>query len=154
MGTTIIKSANSDAQASVNSDGSLNVTVVSGGGGGGTVNIRGTDGSPITTVNGAINVKIGPEGFSDLSPGYPTQVEIGNTSAILLPANPERKYAHIFNNSSNTIYIQFSSDAALNQGIRLNPGNLYVLSGSGLWLGVVNAIALISGQFIDVLECI
>lgn len=119
---------------------------------GGNVTIVNGNNSATVNPDGSIDVNI--KGFSDLSPGYPTQVEIDNTSSILLPANPERKYAHIFNNSANTIYIQFSSNAALNQGIRLNPGNLYVLSGSGLWLGVVNAIALTSGQFIDVLECI
>lgn len=94
------------------------------------------------------------DGFSELSPGYPTQVSVGNTSAVLLPANPARRYAHIFNNTANPIYIQYSSSAALNQGIKLNPGNYFVLSGGDLWLGSINAIALISNQLIDVLEAI
>lgn len=95
-----------------------------------------------------------PDGFSTLSPGYPTQVQVDNISTELLPANPLRRYAHIFNNTANPIYIQYSSDAALNQGIKLNPGNYFVLSGGDLWLGSINAIALISNQFIDVLEAI
>lgn len=94
------------------------------------------------------------EGFSDLSPGYPTQLSVGTTSMELLPANAARRYAHVFNNTANAIYIQYSSAAALNQGIKLNPGNYFILSGDDLWLGVVNAIALIPNQLIDVLEAI
>lgn len=94
------------------------------------------------------------DGFSNLSPGYPKQVTVDNVSIELLPANAGRRYAHIFNNTANAIFIQYSSSAALNQGIKLNPGNYFVLSGADLWLGSINAIALISNQPIDVLEAI
>lgn len=94
-------------------------------------------------------------GFGTLSPGYPTQVTVGASISVeLLPANPLRRYAHVFNNSANKIYIQYSVSAALNQGIRLNPGNYFILSGENLWLGSINAIALVSNQLIDVLEAI
>lgn len=116
----------------------------------GTVGIQDTDGNPIEAVNGALKVRA--EGFSELSPGYPTQITVDNVSMELLPANAARRYAHIFNNTANSIFIQYSSAAALNQGIKINPGNYFVLSGDDLWLGSVNAIALISGQLIDVLE--
>lgn len=105
----------------------------------------------ISTSSTATNKAIG---FSTLSPGYPTQVSIGTLSIELLPANTDRTYAHIINNTANTIYLQYSSTAALNQGIRLNPGNALILSGGDLWLGSVNAIALLSNQLIDVLEAI
>lgn len=96
----------------------------------------------------------GADGFSDLSPGFPTQITVGNASAQLLPANPARRYAHVFNNTANPIFIQYSSAAALNQGIKLNPGNYFTLSGDDLWLGQINAIAALANQLIDVLEAI
>ena len=94
------------------------------------------------------------DGFSELSPGYPMQVDVGNVSTELLPANAARRYAHIFNNTPNAIFIQYSATAALNQGVKLNPGNYFVLSGGDLWLGSINAIALIPNQLIDILEAI
>jgi hypothetical protein len=94
-------------------------------------------------------------GFGTLSPGYPTQISVGASASVeLLPANPLRRYAHVFNNSAHKIYIQYSVPAALNQGIRLDPGNYFTLAGGDLWLGSVNAIALVSNQLIDVLEAI
>lgn len=92
------------------------------------------------------------DGFSELSPGFPTQISVGNSSTQLLPANEKRRYAHIFNNTQNPIYLQFQETAALNQGIKLTAGGYFVLSGGDLWLGSINAIALISNQFIDVVE--
>lgn len=94
----------------------------------------------------------GSSGFSTLAPGYPTQIAVGTTSIQLFPINLSRKYAHVFNNSSQPIYLQFQSDAALNQGVRIGPGNYFTLSGGDLWLGAVNAIGLIANQFIDILE--
>lgn len=91
-------------------------------------------------------------GFSILSPGYPTQVSIGTSSSVLLPANPDRVYAHFVNNSQNMIFIQYSSLAALNQGIKISSGSLFTLSGADLYLGVVNAISVEPNQLIDVLE--
>lgn len=116
----------------------------------GIVGIQDTDGNPITAVDGAL--KVSSLGFSELAPGYPTQVSVDNTSTVLLAANPDRKYAHIFNNTTNYIFIQFEASAALNQGIKINPGNYFTITGDNLWLGAVNGIALIPGQLIDVLE--
>lgn len=141
MATITIKSGDSDNQATVTSQGALGVT------------------NPIAdgylrqlVSNTSGGVTPGSSGFGTLSPGYPTQITIGNTSSLLLPANTSRVYAHIFNNSAQPIYIQYQAVAALNQGIRINPGNYFTLSGDDLWLGDVNAIGLISGQQIDVLE--
>lgn len=105
--------------------------------------------------NGNLIVDTIPKGFDTISPGYPTQVTVNaSASIVLLAANPLRRYAHIFNNSSNAIFIQYAVSAALNQGIKLNPGNYFTLSGDDLWLGSINAISYINNQLIDVLEAI
>jgi hypothetical protein len=92
------------------------------------------------------------QGFSTLTPGYPTQVSVGTTSTQLFPANSNRVYAHIFNNSAEVIFIQYQVAAALHQGVRINPGSFFTLDSDNLWLGIINAIGLVSGQLIDVLE--
>jgi hypothetical protein len=151
MATTQIKdgfNGGSDNQLKVNSDGSINVT--GGGGTGGTVKIQDSNGNPITSTNGALNVE--QVGFSTITPGYPTQISVGTSSTQLFAANPNRKYAHIVNNTSETIFIQFQVSAALNQGIKMNPGSFYTLESTNLWLGVVNAIGNLPSQLIDVLE--
>ena len=122
---------------------------------GGNVNIQDTNGNPITSTGGALNVNIESEsdGFSNLTPGTPTQISVGTTSTTLLTANPNRKYAHIVNNSLNTIYIQYSVSAALNQGIKLPGfGSIYTIESTNLWLGAINAIGVMTGQLIDILE--
>lgn len=100
-------------------------------------------------ITGSISVG---SGFSTLSPGYPTQVTVGTTSIQLIASNGNRKYFHIFNNSSQPIYIQYQVSAALNQGIRINSGTFFTLDSENLWLGSINAIGFIAGQLIDVLE--
>lgn len=94
----------------------------------------------------------GAAGFSIISPGYPTQVSVGTVSTQLFAVNANRVYAHIFNNSSQMIFIQYEVSAALNQGIRVNPGSFFTLNSDNLWLGIINAIGVMSGQLIDVLE--
>lgn len=148
MATTQIKNGfqgGSDDQLKVNPDGSINV--VTGGSGGNNVNITAVGGNPVTTT---LPVSIG--GFSSLSPGYPTQVAVGITSVIIIASNPLRKYAHVANNSGAAIYIQYAVSAALNQGVKISPGGFFTLEIENLWTGDVNAIGLVSGQLIDVLE--
>lgn len=120
---------------------------------GGNVNIQDTDGNPITATNGALNVNAsGGSGFSTLSPGSPGQVTVGLMSTQLLAANNNRKYAHLFNNSGSPIFIQYSADAAVNTGIWIPNRTLYTLETTNLWLGSVNAIGVVGGQLIDILE--
>lgn len=170
MATTIIKSYNSDNQAIVDDTGHLLVS--------GTVNATnpsvGTTGAlaptSATEAGGVDNsgnlqpFKIDssgalvtssvatPEGFSVITPGYPVQITVTGISSVILPANPLRKYAHIINNSSDAIFIQFKIAAALNAGIKIGSGGLFFISGNDLWLGDVTAIATTSSQIIDVLE--
>lgn len=120
---------------------------------GGVVSIQDTTGNPITATDGALNVNVETEkGFINLTPGTPTQIPVGTFSTLLMDVNPNRKYAHIFNNSGQTIYIQYSSSAALNQGIKLTNGSFYTIESNNLWLGAINAIGVVSNQLIDILQ--
>lgn len=121
----------------------------------GTVNPSGnltslqSDSSGALKVTGSLSVG---SGFSNISSGFPTQISVSNTSIQLFAVNSNRKYAHIFNNSQQAIYIQYQVSAALNQGIKINPGTFFTLETDNLWLGIINAIGLVSNQMIDVLE--
>lgn len=177
MATTQIKNGfdgGSDDQLLVNPDGSINTNVT-----GGTIIATnpsvGPTGSPapadateiggvdaagnlipiLVTSSGQVEVTgtltVG-QGFGTLSPGYPTQVSIGTTSILVLIANSARKYGHIFNNSTEAIYVQFQATAALNQGIKVGPGTFFTLETTNLWLGDVNAIGVMAGQLVSVVE--
>lgn len=91
-------------------------------------------------------------GFGNATAGFPKQVPVGITSVILLPANPNRAYAHIFNNGSQPVYVQYAAPAASSQGIRLNVGSFYTISGAELWLGSVNAVTASGTVNVDVME--
>ena len=91
-------------------------------------------------------------GFGNVSAGFPKQVPIGASSVVLLPANPLRAYAHIFNNGTQAVYVQYASPAAVSQGIRLNVGSFYTISGAELWLGSVNAVSASGTVNVDVME--
>lgn len=170
MATTTVRNGfqgGTDDQLKVNPDGSINIG--SGGGSNASVGPTGDPAPSSATLAGGIDdngllqplhvnadgellVAATPTGFSIISPGYPMQVNLGTTSAILVASNPLRKYAHIFNNSTEAIFIQFQSSAALNQGIKVGPGSFFTLDTINLWLGDVNGIGLMAGQLISVLE--
>lgn len=90
-----------------------------------------------------------PDSFSL---GSPSQVTVTDSSTLLMASNSNRKYAHISNNSGQTIYIQYSGSAALNQGIKIPPNTLYTIESSNLWLGSINAIGTTISQIIDIFE--
>lgn len=77
MSTTIIKSANSDNQALVNSSGELLVAVSGGGGVASDVNISDSAGNPLTSTAGALNVNT--TGSSTVT-GTVTSVQAGLNS--------------------------------------------------------------------------
>lgn len=91
-------------------------------------------------------------GFDALSPGSPTQITVTLSSTTLLAANPNRKYAHISNNSGANIFIQYAVGANLNQGIKIPPNTLFTIESNNLWLGIINAIGVSGSQLIDILE--
>lgn len=174
MATTQIKdgfNGGSDNQLKVNSDGSINIegsitaTNPSVGVNGSTAPTSATEVAGIdpngnlkplqTDLSGALkitgSISVG-EGFNTISPGFPTQISVGTTSIQLFAANNNRKYAHIFNNSSETIFIQYQVSAALNQGVKIQAGSFFTLDSNNLWLGIINGIGLMANQLIDVLE--
>jgi len=102
--------------------------------------------------SGAVIVSNSGNGFSNLSPGYPTQRTVGTTSVTIIPANSGRKYAHVANNSGESIFIQYQVSASLNQGVKIGPGGFFTLEIDNLYKGDINAIGLMAGQLIDVLE--
>lgn len=112
----------------------------------------GTDFLRTSSGGGGGGGVVTPAGFGTISPGYPTQVSVGTTSVQILPDNANRLYAHVVNNTQFIIFIQYLSDAALNQGIKIQPGNFYTIDSSNLYKGVVNAIGTIDAQLIDILE--
>lgn len=90
-----------------------------------------------------------PTGFSTiLNQG---QISVGPTSGLLLDANTLRAYAHLFNNSQDTAYIQYGAPAVVGQGIPIKPGSFYTIKGYELWLGAVNAISA-GTPLIDIFE--
>ncbi len=122
---------------------------------GGNVNIQDTNGNAIDSNNGALNVNVineGSQGFSNLSPGSPGQISVSTSNVQLLAANPNRKYAHIYNNSGMTIFIQYSAAAAINQGVKIPPNSFFTIESNNLWLGAINAIGVSNNQLIDILE--
>ena len=92
------------------------------------------------------------KGFSNVTAGFPTQIAVAASSTILLPANPLRVYAHISNNSGVPVYIQYSANALVGQGIKLNNTSVLFISGSELWLGEINAVSTAGTVNIDVFE--
>lgn len=141
MATTQIKSGSSDFQADVNSSNQLEVTDTTS---------QALLQEIVTNTSGGVTP--GSEGFSTITPGFPTQINVGTNSTQLFAANPSRLYGHIFNNSAQPIYIQYQVSAALYQGIKINQGTFFTLELDNLWLGIVNAIGFIPNQLIDVLE--
>lgn len=102
------------------------------------------------SITGPVGVEA--NGFDTLAVGSPGQITVGTDSIMLFAANPNRKYAHVVNNSGYTIFIQYSADAVVNTGIKLQPNTLYTIDFNNLWLGSITAIGTIANQLIDILE--
>ncbi len=85
-----------------------------------------------------------------------TAPSAGNAvSAEILPANPERVYALIVNDSDTIVYLGLGVAAAMNEGIRLNAaGGSYEMSErlGNLFTGAVNAISSAAGKKLLVTE--
>lgn len=84
-----------------------------------------------------------------------TSTTVGVTTTQVLAANANRKYASFQNDSDTVIYLKISSNAVLNQGIRLNSnGGVYEMSinAGNLDTRAVNAISSASGKNLLVRE--
>lgn len=106
--------------------------------------------------NGAVSVQVinpsGSGGWINFGQSTPKRVTVGNISTLLLSANPLRVFATLSNNSSQTIYFQYSTNAAWQAGYRLSPGGIWVINTIELFLGQVNAITQTGTVDIDVIE--
>jgi len=70
-----------------------------------------------------------------------TGVVVGSSTTLALAANTARKSAVFTNDSNETIYLALGSEAAMNQGIRLNAnGGSYEINQTNLYTGIVTAI--------------
>jgi hypothetical protein len=110
-----------------------------------------TDSSAVTQpISGTVAISSSPAtGFSTINvSGF---VVVQSTSTQLLASNSARKYAHIINNSSTPVFIQFGAAAVTGRGIKLTVGAMYTMSGYELFLGAINAISTTTTN-IDILE--
>lgn len=76
-------------------------------------------------------------------------VAVGVATTEILPANANRKYALIVNDSDTVIYLGTGEAAVPNQGIRLNPngGSYEMCAANGnLTLGAINGISSVAGK--------
>lgn len=114
--------------------------------------IRLGDGTNLTSVTsqGELKTHPRPQGFSVVA--ISTSVLVQTSSTQLLAANLNRAYAHITNNNSTPVYIQYGANAVIGRGIRLNGGAMFTISGSELFLGKITAISSIPNLEIDVFE--
>jgi len=52
-----------------------------------------------------------------------TTIAVSTTSTIVLPANSNRKYLLIVNDSDTNVYVSFGTDAVIGEGIPINSSN-------------------------------
>lgn len=110
--------------------------------------------SQATVIVGAtasipVDVQSTSSGWSTVN--VSTTINVTNASIQLLAANENRKYLYIANNDTQPVYLQLGNSAIYGRGIRLNNGAVFIMSGSELFLGEINAIG-IGPVVIDVLE--
>lgn len=88
----------------------------------------------------ALNVNlVGDEDARFLS-GTATTPSISDSSATVLAANSNRKYAIISNNQGFTAYLSLGGTAVVGSGIILKPDERYEIKKENLWTGSIQAI--------------
>lgn len=116
----------------------------------------GTDNQARVFDNGDVSVRVsnpsGGSGWANFAQSTPKLVAVSNVSTELLAANPLRVFATLSNNSSQTIYFQYSNAAAWQTGYRLSPGGIWIINTIELFLGSVNAITQTGIVNIGVIE--
>jgi hypothetical protein len=81
-------------------------------------------------------------------------VIIGNASAVVLAANPKRKYAVIYNtHATNMVWLSFAVAAVAQRGYPLAAGSMYVIDSDNHTTVAVNGISPDSNVTLTVLEC-
>lgn len=85
--------------------------------------------------------------------GISTGVAIGAGSTPALALNEDRRFAVFVNDSDETIYLNLTGTAVMNQGIRLNAnGGSYEINSTNLYTGIVTAICASGAKNLCVTE--
>lgn len=80
-------------------------------------------------------------GGANITFGVASSTVIGSTTTAAIPANLNRKYLAVCNDSNEVMYLSFGSSAIMNKGIRLNAnGGVLEWIGPGLFTAALNAI--------------
>lgn len=70
-----------------------------------------------------------------------TGIDVATATTLILPLNADRNVLEIVNDSDTIIYLRLGAPAALNSGIRLNPGGgAFNISALNHYTGVIEAI--------------
>lgn len=78
---------------------------------------------------------------------------MGGTSAAVMAANEQRKFAEFFNGSDVSIWLALGAAAVVGTGIHVPVGASYVIDDHNMYLGAVNGIAASgSGKAVGTLE--
>lgn len=75
-----------------------------------------------------------------LTYGDPQSVSIGNTSTLLIAANPSRKYLTITNDSDEKMYLAYNTAAVSGKGQILYPGSTFSALGPSITDAAIYAI--------------
>ena len=82
-----------------------------------------------------------------------TKVSVGSSSTSVLALNASRKFAIFVNDSDETIYLNLSGTAVMNEGIRLNAnGGSYEINLNNLYTGAVTGICSSGTKNLTVVE--
>lgn len=82
----------------------------------------------------------------------PSSAVVGATSGKVLDSNPNRTSLYFNNLSQNVISFGFGSDAVLNSGITLNPGEWLMMTEGTFTRQQINAIASSGGSNLAIQE--
>lgn len=82
-----------------------------------------------------------------------TKVSVGSSSTSVLASNASRKFAIFINDSDETIYLNLSGTAVMNEGIRLNAnGGSYEINLNNLYTGAITGICSSGTKNLTVVE--
>ncbi len=115
--------------------------------------------SPIP-VSGSVSVSNFPAvqataetrvGASTATPSAVT-LSTANVAQLILPANPNRKFAYIINNSGATVYIGFGYTPTSVTGLPLASGTTLAINYNNLFLGALSAVAASNNRSLQMIE--
>jgi len=82
-----------------------------------------------------------------------TKIAVGSSSTTILAANTNRNFAVFVNDSDETLYLELSATAVMNEGIRLNAnGGAYEINLENMYTGIVTGICSSGSKNITVTE--